>query len=401
MATPVRVPTFGMTEGEATIVEWLKRVGDDVAADEVLLIAENEKASLEVPSPAAGSVLEVLAAPGETVPLKSIVAWIGRPGEVVPSAEAARTHAEPDRVQQTSPPLTQAPGQDGWVKATPIARRLARQHGIDLTTVQGTGPGGRVKQADVEAVLARRQEPQQVSDLAVSEILSLTPIRRRTAERMAESFRTAPHFYLQVEVLASRLVDMRAELLPMIEGLTAVRLSLTDLMLAAIARVLPRHPLLNATWADGQVRTFGEVHLCVAVAGPQGLVAPIIHRAERLSLEQIVSARHALASKAQEGCLAPEDVRGGTFTLTNLGMYGIDTFIPILNPPQSAILAAGAIRERPVGEGGAVVLRPTLPLTLSADHRVVDGAQAAQFLADLRELLEAPARMLLEAPRAT
>jgi pyruvate dehydrogenase E2 component (dihydrolipoamide acetyltransferase) len=218
---------------------------------------------------------------------------------------------------------------------------------------------------------------------------------------MAESSRTAPHFYLQISVRVDELVTLRAELLAAIEGSTGLRLSYTDLLLAALARVLPRHPLLNASWSDGQVLVFGQVNLCVAVSGPQGLVAPVVHRAERLSLEQIVAARHGLADRAREGRLSPDDVRSGTFTLTNLGMFGIDSFIPILNPPQSAILAAGAIKQRPVGEGGAVALRHTLPLTLSADHRVVDGAQAAEFLAELREVLEAPSRKILGRPGAS
>jgi pyruvate dehydrogenase E2 component (dihydrolipoamide acetyltransferase) len=389
------VPTFGLTEGEATITEWLKGEGDQVVADEVLFVAENEKATLEVPSPNDGVLLAILARQGETVPLMETVAWIGEPGEPLES-EKASTVAAPEGAPDSA---MEGPGPAEtreWVKATPIARRLARQYGLDLHELQGSGPGGRVKQADVErAVEERQRASRRPADVLTSSLRPLSIVRRTTAERMAESFRTAPHFYLQIEVLAGRLVELRSELLPEIDARTGLRLTYTDLLLLALARVLPDHPLLNATWQEGQVRTLGAVNLCIAVAGQQGLVAPVVRRADALTLEELVEARHTLSENAIAGRLAPEEVRGGTFTLTNLGMYGIDTFIPILNPPQSAILAAGAIKERPVGESGAVVLRPTLPLTLAADHRVVDGAQAALFLTDMRELLQAPARMLM------
>jgi pyruvate dehydrogenase E2 component (dihydrolipoamide acetyltransferase) len=403
MAVPIRVPTFGLTEGEATVVEWLKSVGDTVVADEVLFIAENEKATLEVPSPSDGSLLAVLAAPGESVPLKGVVGWIGRPGEAVPGTDSASQRAQADR--EGPAPGHPMPVTGEWVKATPIARRMARHHNIDLALVRGTGPGGRVKLGDVEAALAAAQAGRRASasdpgGSTPSELQALTAIRRRTADRMTESFTTAPHFYLQIDVLATRLVELRAEVQAAVEERTGVRLSFTDLLLSALSRTLPRHPLLNAAWEDGQVRVFNEVHLCVAAAGPDGLVAPVIHRADSLSLEQVASERHTLVEKARVGRLNPQDLRGGTFTLTNLGMYGIDAFIPVLNPPQSAILAAGAIRQRPVCDGsGAVLSRPTLPLTLSADHRVVDGAQAAMFLRDLKELIEAPAQLLLGPPQ--
>ncbi|NLF03252.1 MAG: 2-oxo acid dehydrogenase subunit E2 [Anaerolineales bacterium] len=400
MAIPVHMPTFGMTEGEATIIRWLKQVGESVAADEVLFEAENEKAMLEVPSPGQGVLLSILAHEGQTVALNEAVAWIGDAGEAIPdlSADVQRV-AAPTAAGPSGEPEQQP--DDGWVKATPIARRLAREHSLELHTIQGSGPGGRVKQADVERVLEQRRglgAPVTVGAGEASELQPLTTVRRVTAERMAESFRSAPHFYLQVEVRATQLAAIRQALLEDVEARTGVRLSYTDLLLLALARLLPAHPLLNATWDDGQVRTYHDVHLSVAVAGPQGLVVPVIHSAQALSVEALARARHDLAERARQGRLAPADLRGGTFTLTNLGMYGVDAFIPILNPPQSAILAAGAIVERPVGEEGRVALRPTMQLTLAADHRVVDGAQAALFLRDLRALLETPARLLLPYP---
>jgi pyruvate dehydrogenase E2 component (dihydrolipoamide acetyltransferase) len=398
VAIPVSMPTFGMTEGQATIVRWLKGVGERVVADEVLFEAENEKATLEVPAPGEGVLLAILVEAGEEVALLETVAWIGQPGEEVPDGPRQDRGATAPTVAGPAREGAPAAGDESWVRATPIARRLARQHGLDLHTITGTGPGGRVKQTDVEAALAwAREAGPAVAAGPPAERQPLTTVRRLTAERMAESFRTAPHFYLQVEVRAGRLVDLRESLLAPVEVGTGIRFSYTDLLLLAVARVLPGHPLLNATWEEDGVCTFQEVNLCVAMAGPQGLVVPVIRQAHTLSLEQLVRERHRLAEAASQGQLLPADMQDGTFTLTNLGMFGIDQFIPILNPPQSAILAAGAIAERPVGRDGRLVLEPTLHLTLSCDHRVVDGAEAAVFLQELRRLLEAPAHLLLPA----
>ena len=435
MPVQVVMPTFGMTEGEATIVRWLKAVGDAVRADEPLLEAETDKALLEIPSPAAGVLLSIEAAAGQAVAYKAILAWIGQPGEAPgkrdgKAAEAVADHEPADKTLRE----TETPKDEGWVRASPLARRKAREHGLDLRQAQGTGPAGRVMEADVLRALAARSragegpvsQAQPTAPEAMRSaqgpavgsagtaraaevpldsragvsgppfaVAPLTTIRRITAERMSESFRTAPHFYLQLEVRAARLVGLREELLPEVEQLTGVRLSYTDFLLRALALLLPRHPLLNAAWHEGEVRTYPEAHLAVAVAAPQGLLVPVIHGVERLSLPELARERDFLARKARAGALTPADLAGATFTLTNLGMYGIDSFIPILNPPQSAILAAGVIAERPVGVAGQVLLQPTLNLTLAVDHRVADGAQAAEFARDMKNLLEAPARMLL------
>ncbi len=440
----VVMPTFGMTEGEATIVRWLKAVGDTIRADEPLLEAETDKALLEIPSPAAGVLLSIEAEAGQAVAYKAILGWIGQPGEEPGNRKGRAPEAAADR-EFAGKELRETEEQEdeGWVRASPLARRKAKEHGLNLRQVQGTGPAGRVMEADVLGALAARSravevpvgeaQPAAAEGPAATEALAgaqgpaagsagsgagvraaespldtraevsgprfavapLTTIRRITAERMSESFRTAPHFYLQLEVRAARLVGLREELLPELEQLTGVRLSYTDFLLRALALLLPRHPLLNAAWHAGEVRTYPEVHLAVAVAAPQGLLVPVVHRAEQLSLPELVRERDFLARKARAGALTPANLAGATFTLTNLGMYGVDGFIPILTPPQSAILAAGANAERPVGVAGQVVLQPTLNLTLAVDHRVADGAQAAEFARDMKDLMEAPARMLL------
>lgn len=391
MATPVLMPTFGMTEGEATIVRWFKTVGEQVAADEPLLEAETEKATLEVPSPSTGLLLRIDAAPGHVAAYKAVIAWIGQPGEALDIIDTPSRDVSPN---EEAPPASQ-PLDDAWVKASPLARRIAREHRIDLAALIGTGPRGRVVEADVRQAMEAGASEAAIDTSASSSAAPLSAARRLTAERMTESFRTAPHFYLQKEVRAARLVALRFELLGEVERRTGVRLSFTDLLVRALAMALPHHPLLMASWTDQGVRTFDQVDIGVAVAAAQGLLVPVIRRADSLSLLAIAAQRHDLAQRARDGKLLPKELTGGAFTLTNLGMYGVDSFLPILNPPQSAILAAGAIAERPVGVAGRVVLEPTLHLSLAVDHRVADGARAALFLSALTALLESPSVLTL------
>jgi len=395
MATEVIMPKLGLTMTEGTILNWLKREGDTVQEGEPLFEVATDKVSLEVEAPATGTVLSILVGEGIAVPLSTIIAYIGEPGEALPDleehpvaapAEEHVLHSETTRAAQS------APSSEGPIKASPIAKRMAKEHGIDLNTIQGTGPQGRIIEADVQKVIdgGLAGLPSQDAAAVPSELYSLNTVKRLTARRMSESFQTAPHFYLNIELNVSKLYNMRANLLPFIEERIGIRITYTDLILRALALALPAHPLINATWVEGQIRAYKEVHLGVAMATDKGLVVGVIHRAESLSLEQTIQARAELGDKAKQDSLAPEDITGGTFTFTNLGMYGVDEFTPILNPPQSAILAAGAIIERPIGEDGQIVLRPTLRLTLAVDHRVADGVDGARFLQDLRKHLEQP-----------
>ena len=409
MPVPVLMPTFGQTEGEAVIIRWLKAIGEFVKADEPLLEVESEKAALEVPAPVEGVLLRIVAEAGQTVPYKGQIAWLGQPEDILPlSNNEGLAAAEINKAQPDSS-TTDQPLQDGWIKASPLARRIARQKGVDLSSLKGSGPGGRILEYDVEeAATAPRNSKPNLSAIPMQTLnpvaahdeptsaraVPLTTANRIMADRMTESYRSAPHFYLQTEVRASRLVELREELLPEVEKATGVRLSFTDLFLCALAKLLPRHPLLNASWQDESVYALSAVNLGIATTTQRGLLVPVMHNAETLSLSQISRQRNYLADQARSGKLKVDELTGGTFTLTNLGMFGIDSFIPILNPPQSAILATGAIAERAVGVSGQLVLQPTLNLTLAVDHRVADGAQAAQFLRELRELLEAPARLL-------
>jgi pyruvate dehydrogenase E2 component (dihydrolipoamide acetyltransferase) len=264
------------------------------------------------------------------------------------------------------------------VKASPRARRLAQEKGVDLSQVRGTGPEGRITEKDL------------LDFLAAQELLTPGPIQRLTAQRMAESFTSTPHFYLTIEAKATKLVELRERLCPIIEGKAGVRLTFTDILIVLVAKALRDHPLANASWEEGSIRIWKEINIGLATALKEGLVVPVIKRADEKGLAQIAKERKELADKAAEGRLRLEELEGGTFTLTNLGMFGVDEFGAIINPPQSAILAVGRIAERPVVEEGQVVARPTIRLTLSVDHRVLDGAEGARFLSDLKALIEEP-----------
>jgi len=262
------------------------------------------------------------------------------------------------------------------VKASPRARRLAQEQGVDLSQVQGSGPQGRITERDLLDFLDAQE--------------LLTPVQRLTAQRMTESFTSTPHFYLTIEAKATKLVELRERLLPIVEEKAGVRLTFTDILIILVAKVLRDHPLANASWEKGRIRIWKEINIGLATAVEEGLIVPVIKKADEKGLAQVAIERKELADKAAQGKLSLEELEGGTFTLTNLGMFGVDEFGAIINPPQSTILAVGRIAERPVVEEGEVVARPTIRLTLSLDHRVLDGAEGARFLSDLKTLMEEP-----------
>jgi pyruvate dehydrogenase E2 component (dihydrolipoamide acetyltransferase) len=394
MITEVTMPKLGLTMDEGTILSWLKAEGDTVRAGEALLSVETDKVAIDVEAPANGTLLKIRVQEGNTVPLGEVLAYLGDPGEAIPEkmkpapgfSVAVAAEAR-QAVNLASPPA-------GPIKVSPIARKLAEENQIDLSTLQGSGPQGRIVEADIQAILSQREQSAQSKPVLANipyRLQPLTTVQRVTAQRMSESFRTIPHFYLSIELNITRLVELRQGLLTEYEGRLGIRVTYTDLLLKALALTLPKHPLLNASYhTDADIKVYDEINLGIAIASEHGLVVGVIHSAGRMSLGEIVQARQALTVKAQGRKLMPDDISGGTFTLTNLGMYGVDDFSPIINPGQSAILAAGAILERPVSEDGTLVLRPTLHLTLGVDHRVADGIVGAIFLKDFRTLLESP-----------
>lgn len=389
----VIMPRLSQTMEEGTIVYWLKEEGEAVEAGEPLLEVESDKASIEVEAPADGVLGKVLYLEGEAIPVATVIAYLLEPGEQPPEEwpvpeidegtsepAAADEHDLRDPVQPSAAHATEA---EGPAKASPRARRLAQSQGVDLLEVKGTGPRGRIIEKDVERFVERKGS-------IPSELVVPGTVQRIAGQRLTQSFTSTPHFYLNVEADASGLVKTRRELLEAMQETTGIRLTFSDLFVVLVAEALQRHPLVNASWENGRIRIPSTIAIGLATATEQGLVVPIIKETDKKSLEQIVRERKALVDKAAAGRLAPDDLQGSTFTISNLGMLGVDEFSAIINPPESAILAIGRIAERPVAEDGQVVCRHTVRLTLSVDHRVLDGAAGARFLADLKQLIEDP-----------
>ncbi|MDH4135479.1 MAG: 2-oxo acid dehydrogenase subunit E2 [Anaerolineae bacterium] len=434
MAVDLIMPKLGLTMEEGTVVRWLVTEGDHVEKGQPVLEVETDKVVVEVEATASGVMGPLLVGEGKTVPITTLLARIYAPGEKVEeetSAEEApapritplaRRMAEKEGVALSSIPayrsdrrvraeevpaaLTRRPSDSRRtgqrIFSSPRARLRARELGVDWQGLAGSGPWGRVVEKDVlrAAQAATRPSPTLSPALPVKgeerDVTWETPttVQRITAERMIASFGSAPHFYLIAEVHADALLDLRARLLPPIERRTGVRLTITDLLVKILATALAKYPRANAFWDEGRIGLNRQVNVGVAVATDAGLVVPVLHQADRKLLAQIASERTQLMEKARAGRLSVDDLSDGTFTLTNLGMFRVDAFQAILNPPQSAILAVGRIVERPAVVGGQLVARPMAVLSLSCDHRVLDGALAAQFLGRVVELIEQPYGLL-------
>jgi pyruvate dehydrogenase E2 component (dihydrolipoamide acetyltransferase) len=409
MAIPILMPKLSFVVTQGTIIEWLKGPGDAVSKGEPLLTVESEKAVVDVEAPGSGILGPELAPKGTTVPVTTIIGYILKSGEAAPKLDLQPLQAgapgAPDEAIQST---TKQPEKEDRARVSPVARKLALELGVDLNTVVGTGPQGRITKEDVERAAGQpteepvaepagsvREPPIHLPAGLTIEPMELTTIQRVAAERMAHSFRTAPHFYLSVEIDMSQAAEMRQALLPGLEAKTGVRLSYTDILICAASRALSEHPSLNAALEGDQLSHFREINPCLAVDTPRGLTVPVFHAADQLTLAQIAHRRQDLVKRAQNNRLTPEDVSQGTFTISNLGMFGIDLFQAIINPPQAAILAAGRIAKRPIVVQDRLELRPTIWLTLSVDHRAADGAAAARFLQDLKRLLTDPYTLLI------
>jgi pyruvate dehydrogenase E2 component (dihydrolipoamide acetyltransferase) len=398
-----------------TILRWLKAEGDRVEQDEPLYELDTEKVTQEVESPVAGVLLAILVPEGEEIEVGRPICVIGEPGEVAAepdggAAEAAEAQAaveaavEPEAETAPAPaPAPPAPSpppareeeraKGERIKASPLARRIARERGLDLRRVVGTGPEGRIVAEDVErAAAAPPWEAKPVPVEAAAEVVPLTSIRRTIARRLAEAWQ-APHFAISMSADVSRLIELREALVARTqEG--GVRPTYSDVITKLTALALLRHRALNAHFVANEIREFQTANIGFAVAVPNGLVVPVIRSVELRSIQELAEARHDLVERTRTGQLVPDDLEGGTFTISNLGMYGVERFFAVLNPPQVAILAVAAIVERPVVEAGEVVVRPRMEMTLSCDHRGVDGATASEFLRALKELVEEPALAL-------
>jgi len=424
MPTNVIMPALELAQETGKVLHWLKSPGDKVRKGEPLVEIETDKATTEIEAPASGVLGEVTARAGDVVPVGQTIALIfasEEAGSVAPGPRSAGAAAVP------------APA--AAVRASPLARKIAQEHGVDLAQVKPAG--GKIEKADVVAHVASQKESAAVDGtvarlaaaspkarglatergvdiqalrgsgpggaILVADVFAATPSAARAeapgvgtvwrimAERMTASWTTAPHFYLVREVTVGRLVSWRERA----SKQTGARITYTDLLVKLVAAALSRHPGVNASWKDGAIVRNADINIGLAVAIDAGLVVPIIHHADTLGLADIAARREDMVSRGQAGKLRPADLQGGGFTISNLGMYGVDAFNAIVNPPQAAILAVGRIADRVIALNGQPAVQPTMMLTLSCDHRALDGARGAQFLGDLADLIEEPLALLV------
>ena len=447
MPTTVIMPALELAQETGKVLKWLKRPGDRVTKGEPIVEIETDKVTVEIEAPAAGVLRDVTAQPGDVVPVGQTIALIFAAGE----AGARDAHAAGCRpggrrdARRLDVGCAGRVVRSAGVKASPLARRLAEQHGVDLAAIKTAS--GRIEKADVLAHVERtkragrerigqarahrrrvaqgapagrraRHRPSRASRLRpgrrgarrrhpgarhggagaratpaaqrVAAAAGVSNVWRIMAERMTASWTSAPHFYLVREVTVSRLITWRERA----SKQTGARITYTDLLVRLVAATIAQQPRVNASWKDGTIVQHAEINIGLAVAIDDGLVVPVLHRADTLSLAEIAARREDLVTRAQAGKLRPADIQGGSFTISNLGMYGVDAFNAIVNPPQAAILAVGRITDRVVAVGGQPAVQPTMVLTLSCDHRALDGARAAQFLGALADVVEEPLTLL-------
>jgi pyruvate dehydrogenase E2 component (dihydrolipoamide acetyltransferase) len=397
VANEVKLPRLGQGMEAGTVTRWLKSEGEQVAKGEPLFEIDTDKVTQEVESDFAGVLLKIALPEGEA-PVGETIAWIGEAGEEIaaPAAAAPAAPAAPKKVTGTEVPGTRtAPSSanGGRIKASPLARRLARERGVDLAAVRGTGPDGRIVAEDVErGAVAAPAAASSAPPVVVGEVESvpLTSVRKTIARRLTAAWQ-APVFQLTLSAdmtRANELVARARELDP------DVRVTVTDVLAKVCAAALKRHRDVNVAYSEDALLRFPTANIGIAVAAPHGLVVPVIASVEVRSLADVARARGEVVERARANKLTAADVDGGTFTISNLGMFGIEEFVAVLNPPQAAILAVGATEDRPVVVDGAIVVRPMMTLTLTVDHRAVDGAAGADFLRTVKQFLEEPALAL-------
>ncbi|WP_028241008.1 pyruvate dehydrogenase complex dihydrolipoamide acetyltransferase [Stutzerimonas azotifigens] len=434
MASEILMPSLAAGMEQATLVRWLKQEGDPVSQGEVIAEIETDKAVMEMEAQADGSLGRILVPAGsEEVRVGTPIAILlgaGEDASGLASHSAAGQAVRPDATEapavptpepdptapasaQLNEPLTQAPApapmraaaQDDEGErlfASPLARRMAWQQGVDLAGINGSGPHGRIVKLDVERAaagapgpVAQPADPVMAPDATSVERIAHSGMRRTIARRLTEAKQQLPHFYLTLDVQMDALLALRTQLnAKAAQATPAYRLSVNDFIVFAVARALRRVPEVNASWGEEAITRYRDVDVCVAVATEAGLITPVIREADRKGLAEIAGEMRVLAEKARAGRLQPKEYQGGGFTISNLGMYGIREFAAIINPPQAAILAVGAVEKRAIVRDDQLAVGSMMTLTLSADHRVVDGAVGARFMAELKSLLEEPLNLL-------
>jgi len=407
MAVSVVMPALEMAQETGKLVSWKKKEGDPVAKGEMLLEVETDKAVVEIEAAGDGVLSGVTAKEGDVVPVGQTIAWLLKPGEALPTGgpqvqTGRKMDSAPAAAAAAAPPAAAEPASVAGARISPKARRLAREHGVDITRLRGSGPGGEILADDIlkaASGVAPSTPPAQQAPPAARPAPpagggpqpgAVTSIGRIMAERTTQSWTTVPHFFVARDVDATALNATRERLIPAIEKSHGVKVTHTDLIVAAVSRALRQHPRMNGSWANGSITIHDDVNVALAMAVEDAVVTAVIKNSDRIGLGDIAKRRKELSERARANKLQPADITGATFTISNLGMFAVDAFTAIIVPPQAGILAVGAIGERVVAAGGMIGVKPMVTLTLSSDHRVVDGVRAAQFLTDVVAALSEP-----------
>lgn len=411
MAEVIRMPKMSDTMTEGVIVSWLKKVGDDVKPGDILAEVETDKATMELENYVKGTLLHIGIEAGGSVPVDAVIAIVGKQGEDVSAllaggapaapakkeAEAEQPAAEKETAQPAKTTVVKAADTtgDSRLKASPLAKKIADEKGIDISQVSGSGDNGRIVKRDVEsftpAASKKDARPAAASGTESYEDVPLSQMRKAIARRLSESKNTAPHFYLTMSINMDKTIEARKAML----NYSDVKISVNDIIIKAVAASLRKHPAVNSSWLGDKIRYNHHIHVGVAVAIEDGLIVPVVKFADNKSISQISAEVKDLAARAKNKKLQPAEFEGNTFTISNLGMFGIEEFTAIINPPDSCILAIGAAKETAVVENGQVKVASIMKVTMSCDHRSVDGAVGAAFLQTLKELLENPVKILV------
>lgn len=415
MAVSVVMPALEMAQETGKLVSWKKKAGEQVTKGEILLEVETDKAVVEIEAGGDGILSAITANEGDVVPVGQTIAWLLKPGEQAPASTGAsqsgrKMDAAPAAAAAPVAAAPEAPVSVAGARISPKARRLAREQGVDITRVKGSGPNGEILADDILKASAASASPSAASARPASAAApsasaatarpapslpsgpadAVSSIGRIMAERTTQSWTTVPHFFVAREVDAANLNASRQKRIPEIERTHRVKVTHTDLMVAAVARSLRSFPRMNGSWVNGGITLNTDVNVALAMAVDNAVVTAVIHNADKISLGDIAKRRKELADRARANRLQPSDISGATFTISNLGMFDVDAFTAIIVPPQAGILAVGAIKDRVVAIGGYIAVRPMLTLTLSSDHRLIDGARAAEFLGDVVNGLAEP-----------
>jgi pyruvate dehydrogenase E2 component (dihydrolipoamide acetyltransferase) len=419
MATRIVMSKLSPTMEEGRVLQWVKKEGDTVESGDVVVEVETDKANMEVEAVGSGILKKILVAKHATVPTGTILGVIAQEDEDIseiladatagteaaaaPASDRAAARVEPAQPESVSsapaePLPAPAPPQDGGtIKASPLARRMASDRGIALHQIRGTGPGGRIVKRDVEAAAAGTVAAPAPPEIAIDvphERVELSQIRKAIARNLTHSLGPIPHFYLTTEIDVGRALELRADLNQSLEE-RGKKIGVNEILVKTAAQTLLEHPEVNVSFAGDHIRRFSRIDIGLAVAIPDGLITPVLRDVGAKGLMQISDEMRDLIGRGREKKLAPEEYQGATFTISNLGMYGIDEFTAVINPPAATILAVGATQEKPVVVDGSIEVRSRMRVTLSCDHRAVDGAMGAEFLATFKSMLENPLRLVL------